>query len=93
MLLVNYKARQYPPPTQCLLIFPQSHLYFQAKQRLQNASPSLLDLLMQIKKKSSCMTQSNFFADQQLKLLRNISKKSTMITKHRAGVGLAKSID
>ena len=64
MILVNFKARQDPPPTQCPLFFPQSHVYFQAKRRLQTAS--LLDLPMQVKQKSSCMTQSNFFADQQL---------------------------
>ena len=73
MLLVNFKARQDPPPTQCPLFFPRSPFYFQAQRRLQTAS--LLDLLMQVKQKSSYMTQSNFFADQQVTLWRNISKK------------------
>ena len=49
MLLVNFKARQDPPPTQCPLFFPLEPrpLYFHAKRRRVS-----IDLLMQVKQKA-----------------------------------------
>ena len=72
MLLVNFKARQDPPPTQCPLFFPLEPrpLYFQAKRRRVSTRFAHAG-----QAESSCMTQSNFFADQQLTLWRNMSKK------------------